>query len=181
MKILCLSALIILFSVVIPCAKSQEKANYNLIAIVYIGPSDSPTTSIIISDSKVGAEEFRKNVLKEGGILTSVNVVRPSLMLALISDAKNYKGVVQQKQGNAPNSSTPVSITLITPQNNINVLLTAKTGYSLLDSFKKLNTDNNTLYSALSYFQNRIRPFVDDSNEGDRPGALPDGALPQGL
>ena len=139
--------------------KSEEHMKYSVLAIEYIGESDKPIAPIVITDSKAGAEWYRRAVLKREKLeLTYEHIVGLSLLGKLIMEVDLYKGAVQQEHEKKLGPSKAVSVTIITSRRRNTFLYDTESAISLLDSLQKHCKDDESLRSDLSHFQNRIRP-----------------------
>lgn len=141
-------------------AKSEERMKYSVLAIEYIGESDKPVTPVVISDSKAGAEWYRRAVLKRSeSELTDVHVIRASLLEKLVADVDASKGAVQQegRKNLAPSKTVRVSITM--SKRSLTLLYDTGSAISLLESLQKSCGNEESLRSDLAHFQDRIRAF----------------------
>lgn len=149
-------AFIILFAVAMArSAESEEHMKYSVVGIEYVGESDKPIAPVVISDSKAGAEWFRTVVLKRSDLeLTDVHVVSATLMAKLIGDGETYSRL--GLQGGKSGLGGTVSITIIKPEARSTFLLTTENGVSLLRAFRKRCKNDESLYSDLTHFEDRI-------------------------
>lgn len=135
----------------------EEHMKFSAIGIEYVGESDKPITPIVISDSKAGAEWFRSTVLKRSDLgFTDAHVVSASLMAKPTADAETHSGL--GLQGKKLQSAATVSITIVKSQSKVAFLPTTEKGLSLLRILKEDCKQDESLYSDLMHFENRIAP-----------------------
>lgn len=151
--------LIFLFALgITPSGKPRKNFKYSVLAIQYEGQPDKLIRSIVISDSKAGAEWYRATILKLPKVFVETHVVGTPLLSKLIADAESYRDTPPQEPGEKSRSLKTTSITLITPQGKNVLPMDAKSGSSLLEILKKDCKDDESLVSDLSEYQSRILP-----------------------
>jgi len=139
---------------------SEERGNYSILVLQYRGALDKPIGPVIISDSKTKAERYRYtglNIVEAD--FASVHVVPDSLLEKLIAETESGKVIAQPKDMDDPMFSF-VAATVITPQRRKTFLYEKQSAISFLDHLQKYCQDREALRSALSYFQDRVRPLV---------------------
>lgn len=159
-----LTGLVLLFFIAITnVAVSQELKNYVLIGIEYLGAfSDKPVFPVVLSDSALGAEQFRRTGFKRdfNYDFAKVHIISGELVNSLISYANGYAG----RQPDAE-AAASVSVYIITPKESRRILFRERDASSLLDGFIETCRADESLFSDFSDFQKMVTSYVPKTQE----------------
>jgi hypothetical protein len=162
-----IKSLIILISVLaIPFAHAsgpqghvKGDVKYSVLAIRYVGESDKPVPTIVISDSEAGAEWYRSAVLKRSKLFTYGHVVNAALLEKLIAEAESFERIVRPELEKIPESGGNVSVTVITPGKKQSFLYYTEMAVSQVNALLKHCEGEGLLRANLLKFQKQIRPL----------------------
>jgi hypothetical protein len=140
--------------------KSEVRTKYSILALEYVGESDKPVTSIVISDSKAGINWYREGALKIGDNgekieigSTYYHVVPAPLLQNLIAEVTLRKGVPESEIPKDRRVEQCISVTIFTPRGTNVFYYKKESAVLLLDGLLKRCESDPSLHSDLAYFQ----------------------------
>jgi hypothetical protein len=147
---------IVFFTMAMNCfAQSNERMTYSVIAIEYIGASDSPVTSVLISNSEAGAEWYRRMVMRSFlAELADAHVISISLLSDAIAKLDAFESA-RQRHAVSPQFAA-VQVSIITPERNSIFIYESAEALSLLEDVQKTCGNDESLSGDIAYFQKRI-------------------------
>ena len=136
----------------------QKAMKYSVLAIEYVGSSDKPIPTIIISDKGEGADYYQRAILNpHKRDMVAVHVVNASLLERLIAQAELFERIVHGKEEKISGLGKTVSVTIITPEGKKTLQYCTEPAISYLESLEKQCKDDESLRSDIAYFHKRIR------------------------
>jgi hypothetical protein len=139
-------------------AQSNERMTYSVIAIEYIGESDSPVRSVLISNSEAGAEWYRRMVMRPfDAKQADAHVISISLLNDIIAEVDTFESA-RQRHAVSPKGAA-VQVSIITPERNSPFFYDSTEALSLLEAVQKTCRNDEPLSGDIAYFQKRILQY----------------------
>lgn len=141
-----------------PSAYSQQRREYSVLAIEYLGPQDHPIHWIVISDSSKGADWYRNTQTDEPfRHFTYEHEVGASVLEKLIADVELYRGNSLKEQQKTPQSLKYVRMTICRGERRNAYSYDIESALPLLDLLQKHSKDKQLLQSHLAEFQGEMQ------------------------
>ena len=153
-------------------AQPAEHMPYSVIAIVYTGPSDGYLFPMLISDSKAGAEWYRRAMMDRflamgSEIMHPPHAINSSLLKNLIASVYTFenseKTHIREYDPAVPldlnfrSGSFAIFISIVTPKENNSFLYNWKEALSLLEAMHKVCSNDESLSKDIAFFQDYVR------------------------
>jgi len=139
-------------------AQSNERMTYSVIAIEYIGESDSLVESVLISNSEAGAEWCRRMVRRPFvAKFADAHVISISLLNDVIAKIDTFESA-RQRHVVSPGVAA-VQVSIITPERNSPFIYDSTEALSLLEVVQKTSGNDVSLSGDIAYFQKRILQY----------------------
>jgi hypothetical protein len=150
---------IVFFTMAMNCfAQSNERMTYSVIAIEYIGESDSLVESVLISNSEAGAEWCRRMVRRPFlAKFADAHVISISLLNDIIAKIDTFESA-RQRHVISPGVAA-VQVSIITPERNSPFIYDLTEALSLLEVVQKTSGNDVSLSGDIAYFQKRILQY----------------------
>jgi hypothetical protein len=139
-------------------AQSNERVTYSGIAIEYIGESDSPVRSVLISNSEAGEEWYRRIVMRPFlAKFVDAHVISISLLNDVIAKIDTFESA-RQRHAVSPEVAA-VQVSIITPERNSRFIYDSTEALLLLEVVQKTCGNDESLSGDIAYFQKRILQY----------------------
>jgi len=139
-------------------AQSNERTTYSVIAIEYIGDSDSPVRSVLISNTEAGAEWSRRMLMRQFvARFADAHVVSISLLNDVIAKIDAFESA-RQRHAVSP-EVVAVQVSIITPERNSAFIYLSTEASSLLEVVQKTSGNDVSLSGDIAYLRKRILEY----------------------
>ncbi|WP_315799607.1 hypothetical protein [Bradyrhizobium sp. SZCCHNR1002] len=147
--IVCLAAMMNCF------AQANERTTHSVLAIEYVGEQDGIVNSVLMSNSRAGAEWGRRMLIgRFAAERADAHVVDMSLLNDVIARIDGFESSRQRHAESA--GGTSVQISIVTPERNSSFFYESTEALSLLEDVQKACRNDESLSGDIAYFQKRV-------------------------